>query len=284
MLDGRWVNRDPIGEDGGFSIYSFADNRVVYRFDHLGLWSNLRREKNMRYWLVRADADGESIESLLDLLKGTKLHLDGTRAFGDDGWLRKKNENGYASNISGLADIKKGCVYVGPNTAYLTYGDRFPGSYARFSLMPWTKIAAGQIADELEKNKFFVADRAISLDTNTPEFGMDLASINSLLMNNDVAAWAHVGHGKDLSGELLLFDKGAKTSIGHGPNEFTPKWKLSYVILWSCFAGRLDWTPLVAPKGGKVFASKDLLFNGVDMPFRMNMNLNGGTRIQWNPI
>jgi RHS repeat-associated protein len=34
---GRWINRDPIGENGGLSIYSFLDNRSVGAVDFLGL-------------------------------------------------------------------------------------------------------------------------------------------------------------------------------------------------------------------------------------------------------
>ena len=34
---GRWINRDPIGEQGGINIYSFVLNRSINTFDKFGL-------------------------------------------------------------------------------------------------------------------------------------------------------------------------------------------------------------------------------------------------------
>ena len=34
---GRWINRDPIGEDGGFNLYGMVGNDAVNRVDYLGL-------------------------------------------------------------------------------------------------------------------------------------------------------------------------------------------------------------------------------------------------------
>ena len=33
---GRWLSRDPIGEDGGLNLYAFCGNNPVDRFDKLG--------------------------------------------------------------------------------------------------------------------------------------------------------------------------------------------------------------------------------------------------------
>ena len=35
---GRWINRDPIGEDGGYNLYGFAGNDLVGAIDFLGLF------------------------------------------------------------------------------------------------------------------------------------------------------------------------------------------------------------------------------------------------------
>ena len=42
---GRWINRDPIGERGGYNVYAFVENQPVNKVDKLGLeavneWSN----------------------------------------------------------------------------------------------------------------------------------------------------------------------------------------------------------------------------------------------------
>ena len=34
---GRWINRDPIGEEGGLNVYGFVQNRATIAYDHLGL-------------------------------------------------------------------------------------------------------------------------------------------------------------------------------------------------------------------------------------------------------
>jgi len=36
---GRWINRDPIGEFGGFNIYAFVENFSIGAIDNLGLAS-----------------------------------------------------------------------------------------------------------------------------------------------------------------------------------------------------------------------------------------------------
>ena len=38
--DGRWINRDPIAEQGGWNLYGFVDNGVVFSIDYLGKETN----------------------------------------------------------------------------------------------------------------------------------------------------------------------------------------------------------------------------------------------------
>lgn len=38
-LDGRWINRDPIAEEGGWNLYNFNKNIIIYTIDYLGLFS-----------------------------------------------------------------------------------------------------------------------------------------------------------------------------------------------------------------------------------------------------
>ena len=38
--DGRWINRDPITEQGGWNLYGFVDNEVVFSIDYLGKETN----------------------------------------------------------------------------------------------------------------------------------------------------------------------------------------------------------------------------------------------------
>jgi RHS repeat-associated protein len=54
---GRWLNRDPIGEQGGINLYGFNRNNAILRFDAYGLffdragggtirWRNWRRNRH----------------------------------------------------------------------------------------------------------------------------------------------------------------------------------------------------------------------------------------------
>ena len=51
---GRWINRDPIEEDGGLNLYGFVDNDPVNRIDFLG-------EKRVGKWIEPNRKDGWSI-------------------------------------------------------------------------------------------------------------------------------------------------------------------------------------------------------------------------------
>ena len=43
-MDGRWISRDPIAEDGGWNLYAFVRNRLFISYDRLGGFS----EKKIR--------------------------------------------------------------------------------------------------------------------------------------------------------------------------------------------------------------------------------------------
>lgn len=36
-IDGRWISRDPIAEEGGYNLYCFVNNETVSSFDFKGL-------------------------------------------------------------------------------------------------------------------------------------------------------------------------------------------------------------------------------------------------------
>jgi RHS repeat-associated protein len=53
---GRWISWDPLGEDGGFNLYSFVDNAPSQRLDSVGLWG-----ADVHYGLVRDLAEWAGI-------------------------------------------------------------------------------------------------------------------------------------------------------------------------------------------------------------------------------
>ena len=56
---GRWVNRDPIGEDGGLSVYGFVANDPLLHIDSLGLFfEGVPPEKPFRLFIGLGDPRG----------------------------------------------------------------------------------------------------------------------------------------------------------------------------------------------------------------------------------
>jgi RHS repeat-associated protein len=53
---GRWVNRDPIGEQGGYNLYGFVRNDTIYLYDIIGLYPNYKIQR--KSGVVYADAQG----------------------------------------------------------------------------------------------------------------------------------------------------------------------------------------------------------------------------------
>ena len=47
--DGRWINRDPIQEQGGTNLYGFIKNRTFKQFDYLGLYILINAIASVKY-------------------------------------------------------------------------------------------------------------------------------------------------------------------------------------------------------------------------------------------
>ena len=269
---GRWASRDPADEQAGLDLYSFVNNRPIHDKDYFGLWSELQRTSTERYWKVSAQSDNESVSSLISLLNGTKLYLDGGKALGSSGWLRN------AADGSSVDRIRSGCRYRGPNTAYITYGDMNSpdGGPFQWIFSRALMAASRQMGDALKGIGFFVKD--LNGGFSSPN-GETWDYINFYLNQDDVAAWIHVGHGKTPTGELMLYSETGSVS-GNSAATFTPKWPLSHVLLWSCYAGNQNWSSLMAP-GGKLYAVSRALTVTVDMPFGLDFPY--GTVVVWSP-
>ncbi|MCP4113091.1 MAG: RHS repeat-associated core domain-containing protein [Desulfobacteraceae bacterium] len=56
---GRWLNRDPTQEAGGYNLYVFVENNAVNHFDLLGLW--IRKSPNTHIWVAQA---GDTLSEL----------------------------------------------------------------------------------------------------------------------------------------------------------------------------------------------------------------------------
>jgi RHS repeat-associated protein len=81
LLDGKWVNRDPIGEEGGDNIYAAMGNQPITRIDRLGLatlnivYNSVYHKTNIRGY------DWESIKKDLAFIPDTSINLGEFRAY-----------------------------------------------------------------------------------------------------------------------------------------------------------------------------------------------------------
>lgn len=78
---GRWLSRDPIGEDGGLNLYAFCGNNPVDRFDAFGLYTIDDAKDSLKKQGVTPNEKGFLFES-----------YSHTQIF--DEWLRLEKTNG----------------------------------------------------------------------------------------------------------------------------------------------------------------------------------------------
>jgi RHS repeat-associated protein len=94
----NWLNRDPIGEQGGVNLYGFTGNNLISRVDFLGQSVYELKRRNMKcsclpHWFVviddtgLLDGDGRKSVTLVDLsdlgMTVRNLHIPNSNA---DGW------------------------------------------------------------------------------------------------------------------------------------------------------------------------------------------------------
>ena len=143
---GRWLSRDPIGEEGGLNINSIARNDVIGKTDYAGLIPNdcCPEEAKTKYYECLAAVEKWSAKRLADaaLVRDTALSAnqsayeslrDGAKVEGDK--CRKKCQDQFGNSFAGsscifLCDQAEGAainvVYAAyvlqRGTIYATYG------------------------------------------------------------------------------------------------------------------------------------------------------------------
>ena len=66
---GRWINRDPIGEQGGVHLYGFVQNRPIRMIDALGLTTINTESEAVDYYRSNAGGTVNAGSNLIDRIK-----------------------------------------------------------------------------------------------------------------------------------------------------------------------------------------------------------------------
>ena len=67
--DGRWINRDPIDEQGGANLYAFSGNAVINKLDLLGLKPALMDDYDNATKFLKKEVSKHILTALSKLLK-----------------------------------------------------------------------------------------------------------------------------------------------------------------------------------------------------------------------
>ncbi|HCE43884.1 MAG TPA: hypothetical protein DET40_10085 [Lentisphaeria bacterium] len=121
---GRFLNRDPIGENGGVNLYAFCSNNPISKVDWLGLWASAGTIKNGARKVYVPDNGDNSKEALAKIVE-----LD-VNEF--DRWAKvEARDVKFDIPILGEKRIKVPCGYSVPNVWISADLMRGGGAYSR---------------------------------------------------------------------------------------------------------------------------------------------------------
>ncbi len=202
---GRWLNRDPIGHEGGANIYAAAENDPVNKGDALGLWTQVYRLKEP--WAdVCADSANDTWETL-----SQKVLLDPNEA---PKWVR---------NYDGTP--QQGTVYQVPNKVFADIG---PAAWFWDILYPFPTTF------------WYLRDLAVAQGRDFARSGywvstVDRVSSGAVIAHlEDPAIWGYIfaGHGTDGSG--LVTQDGI---LFPAKSRYTP-FGIATMRLYACYSAQ----------------------------------------------
>jgi len=137
---GRWINRDPVGEQGGLNQYGFVGNAPPVRWDKLGLDWEIIRDGDRQ-----AVARGECDDEVLELAQTIGLdHRVYSR------WL--VSTDGQPLPLSSIEPLWRDRVFLIPNTVYAYWAGNL--STVGKSIVSWNANV-----NYLRNRGFYVDDR-----------------------------------------------------------------------------------------------------------------------------
>jgi RHS repeat-associated protein len=247
---GRWLNRDPIGEQGGENLHGFVGNDGVDGFDNLGLKIEYTRKGESQVD-VTCDCD-ESIATLAE-----HFHLAPDEV---NSWLEVADGGGLPSDPEEKFDRERRFKVV--NEVHVTQGD----SGQRANVLPFLMKRKDVMIAHYREMKYKVVD-----DTPGDVTGENIDQILANLDSKHIYIWVHLGHGTTTYGNLALNDREPYNPLplplDHAPSSFTARHKLGEVVLFACAAGTksADWKAQLVGPGGDLWATPDLIYVGTGL-------------------
>ena len=195
---GRFISQDPIEETGGINLYCMAGNNIINLVDLLGLWTDPQRDPENPRAILCATKDDDSIAEL-----GKTLGFDGTpeAAFGANGWLRDKD----GMPLPNGTKIINKASYSVPNVVIISRGSDFSFAVGTVAGIVSDAINGMDLAFREKNNSHLAAMGIPGGATGTGGYKVALvngggiasfADINANLSSENVAGWAHAGHGE----------------------------------------------------------------------------------------
>ena len=124
--DGRWINRDPIEEQGGWNLFAFAGNSPFLLVDALGLWKKEAGSETI--WSAEKNDTLESLAVNEGRNKGDYVCIWPTEGTRDHGYPRKiKPCDKYDVSNLRLPEQENSVELLVADDLFDSYKDIFPG-------------------------------------------------------------------------------------------------------------------------------------------------------------
>ena len=210
---GRWMSRDPIGEEGGLGLYGFYRNSAVIGFDVLGMkWKIMRKGGDFAY--ACAPTKSDTFSSLAKLLKLDRKDLDK--------WAHTSD-----------AEAVLGKFYKIPNLIVFQVGQLlvYPDKVSYSILGVW-ESANAMLADV-----YASAGHQVRVENVT-----EASSVVSALGTDGLYKYYFTGHGgKDacliIDADYKFWEESEQVVI---PGRYT-KYGISEMVLQACYSAETPW-------------------------------------------
>jgi len=218
---GRWLNRDPIGEQGSFNQYAMVGNNAINRFDYLGLRDPTAGEKAVIDGLAKA-ATEVSDPALKDALPKVKAEIEAKiRALPES----NQGDKNHRAVIAALRRLFKPTPNVADAYKEWSVREKQHGDNAnKYQCSRFIRA----VVQEVENKKFIKQPEAASFVNSTDErfksdTGIELPTAPSAGYGTITAGGSDGTFGQN-SAHVVL-DLGNGLVVGHHPGQISDEYR-----------------------------------------------------------